>query len=390
MSDKEYAVVGGGIAGASIASHLARRGADDVVLYERGEVASETTAKSFALFGSYGGDTLFDLKRYGMRLYNELARENSAVKYDRIGHLSVATTEEAREELKRAVENQTGDAGIFATGADRTGVQFLEGNEIKERLFFPEADTSDVTAGVYRPEVGYFEPAVLTETILQRARDRGVIVKKHAHVDDIHVDCGAVTGLTVDGERVDAENVVIAAGPWTPALAAKAGIDIPVRHSLAPALVVEPDTTTQTLPSLKHHESNFNFRGNAADGTVYVGNHAGGYGHGKQLDPDDVPSSVPDDIRKGATDALERFLPLLRDAPVVDEWVGVRSLTPDGRPIVGWTAVEGLSVVAFNTSGVQLSPAVGHVVATQLVEGEPTKYYDSLSITRFDDHQDIS
>jgi sarcosine oxidase subunit beta len=85
---------------------------------------------------------------------------------------------------------------------------------------------------------------------------------------------------------------------------------------------------------------------------------------------------------------LERFLPSLSDAPVVDEWVGVRSLTPDGNPIAGWTAVDGLSVIAFNTSGIQLSPGVGDVVATQLVDREPTNYYDSLSISRFEGYQD--
>lgn len=384
----ECAIVGGGIAGASVAYSLAQRGVDDVVLFERGEIASEMTKKSFALFGMYGDRTQFRLKRHGMAVYNEFARENPDITYDRIGHLSVGTTPETREKFQRAIVEGTDVGGIFATGSDRTAVRYLDGNEIEERLFIPQLDTSEVTSAVYRPGVGYFNQVAIVETLLERAADAGVEVREHALVEDLHVEDGAITGLTVDGERIGAESVVVAAGPWTPDVAEKAGVDLPVRHSLAPVLVADAGETSGTLPSLKHHESNYNFRGNAADGTVWIGNHADGYEGGERIDPDAVPSSVADETRQGARDDLERFLPSLADAPVVDEWVGVRSLTPDGNPIAGWTAVDGLSVIAFNTSGIQLSPGIGNVVATQLVDSEPTSYYDALSVTRFEGYQD--
>ena len=388
MADVECAIVGGGIAGASVAYHLAQRGVDDVVLYERGTVASETTPKSFALFGTWGDRTQFRLKQHAMQVYNQLARETPEITYERIDHLSVGTTPETRDNFERAVETGADVGGIFATGSGRTPVEYLQPDEIENRLFFPQLDTSAVTGAVYRPDVGYFSPAALVEALLARAEAAGIEVRERAAVEDIHVEGGAVSGLTVDGERIDAESVVVAAGPWTPDIAEKAGIDLPVRHSLAPVLVVDAGETNGTLPSLKHHESNYNVRPNAADGTVWIGNHADGYQGGDRLDPDAVPSSVSDEVRQGARDVLDRFLPSLADAPVVDEWVGVRSLTPDGNPIAGWTAVEGLSVIAFNTSGIQLSPGIGDVVTTQLVDGEPTEYYDALSGSRFEGYQD--
>jgi glycine/D-amino acid oxidase-like deaminating enzyme len=388
MADTECAIIGGGIAGASVAYHLAQRGVDDVVLFERGEVASETTQKSFAMFGTYGDQTQFGLKRHALSVYNQLAREYPGITYDRIGHLSVGSTQETRQKFQRAIAEGTDVGGIFATGSDRTAVQYLDGDEIEERLFFPQVDTAEVTGAVYRPGVGYFDQIALVEALLEQAKEAGVEVREQATVDDIHVEDGAVSGLTVDGERIDAESIVIAAGPWTPDVAEKAGIDLPVRHSPAPVLVVDPEGTNGTLPSLKHHESNYNVRGNAADGTVWIGNHSDGYGEGERLDPDAVPSSVSNEVRQGAREMLERFLPSLADAPVVDEWVGVRSLTPDGNPIAGWTAVDGLSVIAFNTSGIQLSPGIADVIATQLVDGAPTDYYNSLSISRFGEYQD--
>lgn len=388
MAAVECAIVGGGIAGASVAYHLAQRGVDDVVVFERGTVASETTPKSFALFGTWGDRTQFRLKQHGMQVYNQLARETPEITYERIEHLSVGTTPETGDNFERAVEAGADVGGVFATGSDRTPVEYLEPDEIEHRLFFSQLDTSAVTGAVYRPDVGYFSPVALVEALLDRAEAAGIEVRERAAVEDIHVEGGTVSGLTVDGERIDAESVVVTAGPWTPDVAEMAGVDLPVRHSLAPVLVVDGDGTNGTLPSLKHHESNYNFRGNAADGTVWIGNHADGYEGGERIDPDAVSSSVSDEVRKGARDALERFLPALADAPVVDEWVGIRSLTPDGNPIVGWTAVEGLSVIAFHTSGIQLSPGVGDIIATQLVDGEPTEYYNSLSITRFEGYQD--
>lgn len=388
MAGPECAIVGGGIAGASVAYHLAQRGVDDIVLFERGEVASETTKKSFAMFGTYGDRTQFDLKRHSLRIYNKLAREHPKITFDRIGHLSVGTTSGTRKRFKQAITKGSDGGGIFATGSDRTAVQYLDSDEIEEQLFFPQVDTADVTGAVYRPGVGYFDQIALVEALLGRAKEAGVEVREGATVEDIHVEGGAVSGLTVDGERINAESVVVAAGPWTPDITEKAGIEVPVRHSLAPVLVVKPEGTNGTLPSLKHHESNYNVRGNAADGTVWIGNHADGYEEGKRLDPDAVPSSVSDEVRQGAREMLERFLPSIANAPVVDEWVGVRSLTPDGNPIAGWTAVDGLSVIAFNTSGIQLSPGIGDVVATQIVDGEPTDYYEHLSVSRFGGYQD--
>jgi glycine/D-amino acid oxidase-like deaminating enzyme len=388
MPAVECAVVGGGIAGASVAFHLARRGMEDVTLFERGEVASETTQKSFALFGMYGDRTQFRMKREAMALYNRLARTNPEISFDRIGHLSVGTTDETRTKFKRAVEEGDAVGGIFATGSERTAVQYLDGDEIEERLFFPEVGTSDVTGAVYRPGVGYIDQVALVTELLARAEDNGVQIRENTAVEQLHVEDGSVVGLTVNGERVDAESVVLAAGPWTPALAEKAGVELPVRHSLAPALVLDAGESSQTLPSLKHHESNYNFRGNAADGTVWVGHHADGYEGGERIDPETVPSAVSSEVRKEAREVLAGLLPQHADAPVVDEWVGIRSLTPDGNPIAGWTSVDGLSVAAFNSSGVQLSPAVGDVVAAQIADGVPTAYYEALSVSRFDGFRD--
>lgn len=62
----------------------------------------------------------------------------------------------------------------------------------------------------------------------------------------------------------------------------------------------------------------------------------------------------------------------LANAKVVDEWAGVRSRTPDGHLIAEPTNIDGLSVIVFHFSSIQLSPAVCRVVARHLVGEEPS------------------
>jgi sarcosine oxidase subunit beta len=76
------------------------------------------------------------------------------------------------------------------------------------------------------------------------------------------------------------------------------------------------------------------------------------------------------------------LVPRLADATLTDEWVGIGTKTPDGAPIVGQTAVEGLSL-AVTGAGIQLAPAVGDVLARRLVDGETTPHHDAVTPARF-------
>jgi sarcosine oxidase subunit beta len=103
----------------------------------------------------------------------------------------------------------------------------------------------------------------------------------------------------------------------------------------------------------------------------------------ERLDPDTVSDSVSAEFRNTAIDVIDQLFPFLLDADITEEWVGVGSRTPDHWPIIGWTDVEGFSIAAFHSQGIQLAPAAGDIIARQLVDGEPTAYYDEVSIARF-------
>jgi glycine/D-amino acid oxidase-like deaminating enzyme len=88
-------------------------------------------------------------------------------------------------------------------------------------------------------------------------------------------------------------------------------------------------------------------------------------------------------------DIAKAFFPILEETEETGEWVGIRSSIEDGVPIVGWTEKKGFLIAAFDSSGIQLAPAVGNIIAKQLLNGDPTEFYDRVSISRFKGHRDV-
>lgn len=379
MTGPDIAVIGGGIAGASVAYHLADRTDRPITVYDRGPLAGETTAKSAAFFGFYGSAVERRLKRYGMRLYNRLcAAPEAAPRHDLVGRLRVATTTEGVRALQERRENAPADALLT----------YRAGDELPDTVFCPELETAPVRGATYRPQVGYHRPRALARELGIRARQAGVTLETDTTVTDIVVADDQVQEIVVrrrsDAARIDVDAAVCAAGPWNPAVCRLAGLDLPVSHSRAPILELErSEPATHTLPIVSHVGSGVYARGHEDDG-VLVGHHPHDPDLDTEYDPETVGNRVTTERREEMRSMLDDLLPSLADASVRDEWVGVRSHTPDGHPIAGWTGIAGLLVAAFNSSGIQLAPGIGRTIAAQLVDGTPTEVYDAVSLTHFE------
>jgi glycine/D-amino acid oxidase-like deaminating enzyme len=362
------AVVGGGIAGASVAYHLGERTDAPVTVYERGEVGAETTAKSTATLRLAGDPTVLAMKRDGVELYNRLLRApRSDATFESTGRVVAATDDMGAEALR---------------DADAPTGTYLSGVELSRTVVFPRLDTTAVS-GALSLDAGYFDPRELAREFAERARAVGVEFRTETRVIDIHADDGRVTAVETPAGTDPVDRVVAAAGPWTRAVGRLVGLDLPLRHTLAPIRRLEPTGSVQTLPNLKHRGTGVYFTGRA-NGSVLVGHSPGGYHDaGTEYNPDAVPAAVPDDVASTMEAVTGTLLPSLTDAPVTEEWVGVRSLTPDGLPVVGPTAVEGFSVVAFNSEGVQLAPAAGQCIAARVVGENLPDYATAVAPSRF-------
>lgn len=389
MDTTRIAVVGGGIVGSSVAYHLAEAPEADVTVFERGELAAETTAASGAFCGLWGDEppAYRRLKEYGIRLYNKFLadpRANSAYTY--APRLGLASSPETARDLQAAAATRE---------CVRGNVEYVPGDRLDAELLHPGLDTSDVVGALYRPNLGFLDATELAAEFVARARGRGATFETGARVDDVTTDAvstggESVTGVVVDDDHREFDAVVAAAGPWNTAVAGMVGLDLPIRQTLGPILVFDPpEPVPYDTVSVKHYDSGVYFR-QQPDSTVFVGHYPGGYDEaGRDIDPDEAPTAVSADLRTKMRRVVETYFPWTDGAAVADEWVGVRSLTPDAGAIAGWTDVEGFYATGFNAAGVQLAPVIGHVVAAQLLRGKPTRYYDAVRLSRFDGHTDV-
>lgn len=365
-------IVGAGIAGASAAYHLSQRTEREILVLERGAIAAETTGKSTAVFRFFGKSTLDRMKRYGLQQYNEfLGSPEAMTEYEALaGRLEVASSEAAAATLK--AENPP--LGTY-----------LAADAIHETVFVPELATDDIHGALYIPNAGYFRPTELTFEYVERAERAGVEFRESTTVEDIYVDDGQITGVETRNDSFETDTVVSAAGPWNLQIGRAAGIELPIRHTLAPALKLEPgNRPVQTLPNIKHADTGYYFRGKA-NGEFLAGHSPGDYDVATEYDPTAVSDSVPAEIREGVIDIVAELVPALIDSDIVEEWVGVRSRIPDERPMAGPVGPDGFHMMAFHSEGMQLAPAAGRAVA-DAITGDSVQ--DDLSPKRLREHPD--
>ncbi len=356
-------VVGGGVVGLAVAEALA---ADrEVTVVERAETGEGTTAASMAVFHRQNpSPTAFDagLCRMAWERYGP-AVEAGDLPYERIGSLHLAETGAFARRLSDAAVTLT-DLGIET--------EVLDAGSVAE---FGIA-TRGIEGGIYTPDEGYFDPGELVSWFAARCRERGCEIRTGTEVTDVRVEEGAVAAVETETGPIDAGVVVNAAGPWADRIDTMVGLSLPLARTRGPILDLRardpprPFTLFERGSYLRSHG-----RG------LYVGRYATGFEQRETVDPDD-PGSVGDPFRANVDD-LSRFVPALDGAPVVDEWVGVRTVTPDGRPFVGETDV-GSYYVATGMSGlgVTIAPAVGRLLARSIETGEPVP--EELSPARAD------
>src|SRR5512136_2893096 len=108
----EIVIIGAGIVGAQVAYHLAKMGHKEVVLIEKGEIASGESSHAAGLVTQFAtSQTLMQFRKYSIELYSELGL------FNHVGSLRVASTPEQLKEMERSVSraNAIGmEAGIIS------------------------------------------------------------------------------------------------------------------------------------------------------------------------------------------------------------------------------------------------------------------------------------
>ena len=230
--DAEITIVGGGAVGAAAAYFLARDGHADVQLLEARGLCEATSSQAAGMVGQ--ARPTVDRARLTMKaaaIYRDFERETGySMDYRECGAVRLALSEASVRELRQIAET----AGI--TGLP---VEFLTDAQLRE-LYPVLTRTESVKAALWSPTDGYLQPNSLVTAYVSAARDLGVTVATNAAVTGIGVRRGVVESVSTEAGTYRTEQVIIAAGPWSAALARLAGLELPIVPVLHEYFVTEP------------------------------------------------------------------------------------------------------------------------------------------------------
>jgi sarcosine oxidase subunit beta len=350
-------VVGGGIAGVSVARHLAGLGESDVLLLERepmlGARASAASAGGLRQQFAAEHDVLCAME--GVRQIRRLREETGHdPEFRPHGYLMLAC-EEPRW--------RTYQAGAAMQRRLGLPVQTLSPEEVARR--WPLLRTSDLLGGVFCGTDGVCDPHAVVQGFAAFARARGVRIATGVGVTGLLRDGEAVRGVETDRGPVRAEFVVDAGGAWATKVAAMAGIPLPLRPCKRQIFSTRPFPLPPDLPLVLDLDRHFYFRPESGGAILSA------------AEVEDVSDLEPVLDWSGVPDLVERAVhrcPDLAEASIARGWAGLRTLTPDDSAILGEAPGRPGFILAAGLGGhgITQGPAVGLAVAELIVRGEST------------------
>lgn len=343
-SECEYAIVGGGVIGLSVAYALAKAGKKAVVL-ERGEVGMEATWASGGMLRpitEFGGNKQFlKLCLDSLSLYKEfvddLEQETGVdIEYNDRGNILVAMRE---EELKRLDEKYSiaRSLGIKA--------KLLNCEQAQQA----EPGLSACAGALLMPCDHMLNNRTLAEALTLGLQKRGIPVFEQCRVTSLLEEGEVVKGVAVGQKIVRAKAVICTCGSWADELIPGLGV-VPIRGQMI----------RYALDGLEVHHviSNHPFYLiPRKDGTLVVGSTVEPVGFKKEVTPEGIAH-----LKGGA----EVLLPALQGKKIVEQWAGFRPKSSDEFPFIG-AVREGLYVATGHfRNGILLAPITAKLMLDYL------------------------
>lgn len=380
MTETEILVIGGGIAGASTAYHLAQYGRQ-VVLLERGQTASEASGVNAGSIGAFGWGNMPNLEAYltmgSLEIFKTLQVDRGFdIEFRRSGSLQAIQTEAEYEytQLRVATLRSQGySVDLLTTGEAQT----IEPS-LSPRLL----------GCMYMPLRAQADPQKATQALAVAAERSGACILPEHPV-------AAIRPHGNDGYEIDtpqgvlrAEAVVIAAGAWCGQIGTYLGLRIPiipVRGQMWASTPLPPrifHTISAAESSLQWHTA----PGHDGDTPPYLTHRLGvritRHLYGRQMRSGEIIfggdrelvgfEKIPDPagIEVNHAHAAE-VLPFLQEIPITRTWAGLMPFPLDGEPIIGKIPQRpNLYIVSgLASSGFGRGPMAGKLLADYIHTG---------------------
>lgn len=364
----DIVIIGGGIIGVSIAYHLGRLGARNVLLLEKGLLCEGSTG--LCAGGIRRQWTTAVNMQFALHAFDffQTFRASFGVdpKFYPIGYLFLATDPKTCAAYEANVAFQNGY---------QVPSQMLARGEIERR--WPFLNTADVLGGAFCDTDGYAGPHEVTHGLAKAARRLGVVIREHTAATAIDVRNGRVAGIVTPEGRVETAVVVNAAGPHAAEVGRLAGVEVPVEPIRRQLFITDPfDKLPPTVPLTIDNRRNFYFR---REGKAVLLS-------GPQ---DETPSfNLTTDFDSMVTTAENATyrVPIFHETNIARGWGGLYEISPDNHAIIGPApGVDGFFLAnGFSGHGFQHGPGAGLAVAELILRGRCETFdIEPLSPARF-------
>ncbi len=370
MTSADVVIVGGGAVGVSAAYHLSSAGAGRVLLLERADAlgTGSTGACAGGFRHQFSSRINVELSLASVPMIVGFSEEHGLpLDVARDGYLFLVRTEGGWAAFREAAALQC------SLGVD---AQLLTPQEAAE--IAPGIAVEGLVGATFCRDDGIADPGGLTQGYATAARRAGAEIVLGTDVTAIEVRGGRAVGVRTKGGVVEAGVIVNAAGPWAGALAASAGVELPLEPIPRMVVTTGPFDGMPSRRTLVIDAATSYYFHKEGDG-VLTG--MGG--------TDEVPSFdlavdhrfVEDELLPTAV----RVFPPIEHAGIANMWAGLYEMTPDRHPIIGESPVPGLLLAnGFSGHGFQHAPIVGKLLAELVLDGRAhTVDIASLAFDRF-------
>jgi glycine oxidase len=366
MKTYDVIIAGGGIIGGAIAFELAQRKLSVLVLDSQppGQEASWAAAGMLSPApDSRDAIPLVPLGRASLQIYPEFVAAIEEASGEKVGYrphgaLGTLFDQAAERELSTLIALHHG------LGLDTEVLRVEEAFELEPHL------SRDLGAAALLRREACVDNRALTRAVLGAIDARGVEIRSDCAVGSVLRAAKRCAGVIAAGKRIEAKNVVIAAGCFSSSIegVAQYAPTRPVRGQMV-ALHSERVEIGYVLRSERGYIVP---RGS---GRCVVGSTLENVGFEKRV--------TPEGIGKLLATAIE-IIPALAGAAIQETWCGLRPDTPDHLPIIGPTDIEGLLIATGHfRNGILLAPITARLLADWITGQQTSISWDAFSPMRF-------